>query len=232
MSERVRDYVILSGGTTREKIKAQIREQLNGEWVEHAVAGLDGMDKIAVAEYFIAHPFVRFVGWHPRMGEVGCWGTLLNAYQHVADTGVPMAFIEDDAVLDERFTELLDTYLDACPDDTDVFHLLTWFDRANQRSPQLDESEFRGQLVVKNWHDWPLGGIVVYPSGAQKILAYLDENPIDTVSDVWLLNASNAGWLNAMASAPYQHSPIAPRYAPTRSTIDRTQPVHPRILPR
>lgn len=232
MAERVRNYAILSGGDTREAIKAQIREQLDGEWVEHPVQGLDGRDKKAVAEYFLEHPFVRFVGWHPRLGEVGCWATLLNAYRYVADSGIPLALIEDDAVLDDRFTELLDTYLDACPDDTDVFHLLTWFDRANLRAPQLDQSEFEGQLVTKNWHDWPLGGIVVYPSGARKILAYLNDNAITTVSDVWLLQAGNAGWLTTMAPAPYQHSPIAPRYAPTRSTIDRTQPVHPRILPR
>lgn len=227
-----RDIIIMSGGDTREKFKAGIREQLGMEWVEHRVRGVDGKNRVALADHFIKNSFITYGDWHPRMGEAGSWATLLNALYRVVELDRPVAIIEDDALLDDQFTELVDTYTEACPDNVDVLHLLTWFDRANPRALKLLESNWVNHVIIKNWHDWPFGGVVMYPSGAEKIIDRLHSHPITTSYDVWLFNACQEGWLNAIAPAPYRTSPIQPRYADTKSTIDRTRPVHPSILPR
>lgn len=227
----VRDYAIMSINDNRIETKRRIRSAL-ADWVEHDIGTVNGQVPGALEDFFRKNPFIRYKRWHPRTGEAGYWGSLVNACLYVISLGAPVAVFEDDAEITPAFTRLVDNYLAACSDDIDAFQLFTWESKANPRATQQDKRT-RWPLVTENWNEWPLGGIIFWPSGAAKVIRYLHDNPITTTGDVALSEMGSSGVLKTMSPGPYRKSPImlVHDHYKVPSTIHGTRLVNKRILP-
>jgi GR25 family glycosyltransferase involved in LPS biosynthesis len=230
MPKRVRDFGIVTINDARADIKDRTRTALNG-WTEHDLNSVNGQDKQELVAFFTENPWVKFT-WHLRTGEAGYWGSIIRACQRIVELDVPVAVFEDDAEITSDFTSLVDEYTAECSDDIDAFQLFTWVDRANPRALPLTRDESNAACVVENWNEWPFGGAIIFPSGAEKYLRYFHENPIITTGDVAFADLGKTGAMRIMAPAPYQPSPITLNHGKVKSTIDGTRAVWSNVMPR
>lgn len=221
----VRDFCIVSVDESRAQNKARTRAILAG-WREHDPGFVNGWDAQQRSRFLQEHPFLRFLavptrwrpeGWHPNVGEIGYWGSLVRTFEYIVAHNVPLVVLEDDAVLRDDFVSLFDAYLSV--GEMDAFQLFTWEDRRSPFDTGTD-LPLSQDPVVGCWHEWPLGGVVVWPSGAEKMLGYLREHPVTETGDTFVSGLGKAGVLTMMAPAPYRRSPLTVPHGTIPSTID------------
>jgi len=229
----IRDYCIMTVDETRASNKLNTRRVLSG-WREHFPRWVDGRNAEELSRFFAETPEFRVHSWkHPTTGAIGYWGSLLSAFRYVAETRTPMLVLEDDAEVGPWTEPLLDEYLLACPSGTDVFQAFTLVtkssphDRFQQELPAVLESG-----VVRSWHQWPLGAIVLFPSGADKLLRWVREHPVLETGDMTITNLGRSRVLSVFSPPPGRESPIRMNHGAIPSTIEETPLVPEDILPR
>lgn len=231
----IRDYAIMTVDESRAENKANTRAVLGAEgWVEHFPEWVDGRTEEGLLAFFAAFPRFRVDGWRTQtMGAVGYWGSLLSAMRYVAGTRIPLLLLEDDAEVYWRTVPLLDGYLLASSTGIDFFQAFTLVDRANPHDKYYGTAAApEGVLVSKSWHQWPLGAIVVFPSGADKILRWVDEHPVRETGDMTVTNLGRSDIVVIESPAPGRESPVKMRHGSIPSTIEWTPPVSDHLLPR
>ena len=228
----IRDYCIMTVDETRAENKARIRATLS-DWSEHFPRWVDGRDAGALARFFAETPEFRVHSWkRPTVGAIGYWGSLLSAFRYVAETRTPMLILEDDAETEEFTVMLLDAYLRMASLSIDVFQAFTLMDKANPNDRYGQVAAPVGDSVWVSWHQWPLGAIVLFPSGADKLLQWVRANPVTETGDMTIANLGRSGRLVVECPAPGRESPFKMNHGAIPSTIAETPLVPEGILPR
>jgi glycosyl transferase family 25 len=169
------------------------------------VPGVDGR-KIDVA----SHP--RYTGWKRRTffgrdlsgGELGCILAHRAVYEHIANTELAWSLVlEDDAILSDELTDVLDALLDVA-DEWDIIRFLGREKnyRASRRIKPLGNS---GNMLART-RGTPGGayGYLVNLHAARRLLAMTERNwlPIDTLHGF--------SWVTGLETLSVVPSPVLP----------------------
>ena len=105
------------------------------------------------------------------LSEIGCAYSHIRAWMQVKNADQPMLIFEDDAILCPKFTDELQEYVQACPDDYDM--LMLSFLNAG-------DVEFMNQYIYAPTYGFTLVGYLLHPRGARKLLESLPlTGPVD-----------------------------------------------------
>lgn len=155
-----------------------------------------------------------------RAGEIGYWASLINTFKYISEHETPMIIFEDDAEPIHSFIYELDNYLHSMKGFlVEAFQLYTPYDRVNPNAP---ETSFHHAYIRSMWHEWPLGAIMVWPTGARKILRRAQLEPITVTGDVFVTKLGRAGIVQIYSPGPWEHPPVNIQHGSIPSTIDNT----------
>jgi glycosyl transferase, family 25 len=179
--------------------------------VQARVAGIEfervpGIDGRTMVEPFLGNTFASYMS----PGERGCYASHLLCCQKIIEEGLPYAMIlEDDAVLEERTTEIIVNAVKIAPKNWDFIHLSGITRHATQTVGSVGGG--RELVYFSRRPPYLATGYLMSAAGALKFLAPLHRevpNDID-VRRQWLFKFNVLGVVPCLVASPGMFQSVA-----------------------
>lgn len=168
---------------------SQIRKELSQKVVTELTGKVDrlGVDPVLINSNESYYNFINNVfnlkpGHDFKFGEIGVWASNVSAIlKFVKSDYDAMILMEDDISINDNFYPLLMEYIEALPEDWDVF---SYFIHPNQFSRYREV--YNNNEIVKAYQDWSMLCWVITKQCANKILEDISIRGIDMPIDWYI----------------------------------------------
>jgi hypothetical protein len=122
-------------------------------------------------------------------GVIGVWASNWVAWKEFLTTDAEtLMILEDDVVLEIDAVETINKIINFLPDDWDIFSFFIPDGAENFYSEY--KHGVNNKIVCKAYQGWSCGGYIMSRGGAEKIISYLNDNPIDLPIDWFMFDVS------------------------------------------
>ncbi len=215
-------YSIISINDKRRAYKDAIRQNVGME-LEH-INSVDGvyMNRDGKIEQHLNDIGLSLSSiWPLQLGEIGIWMSNYLHWQRVAEMTEPLVVFEDDAIIDEHFSEHMHTLMTQLPENWDFVSL--WVPE-NQRMDyrynlEYDENgvpkiygmrpqglpsyfDYWSNTVAKVYQGYGMVAMMYSPAGGRKLTELAKKYGLRNPVDCFIYEEAHKGALNGFAPKP------------------------------
>lgn len=215
-------YSIISINDKRQHYKDQIRKYVNLE--EEPIVSVDGvyMNRDGEIESHLNDLGLWISSsWPLQLGEIGIWMSNFLHWERVALMDEPLVVFEDDAVIDEHFSEHMNTIMPQLPADWDFVAL--WVPdnqridyRYNLRYNEHGDPEIYGirpdglpsyfdfgsRDLARAYQGYGMVAMMYSPAGGRKLAALAKKYGLRNPVDCFIFQEAHKGAVNGYAPKP------------------------------